>query len=499
EAWLPALNVALKSMKLGGRAHIIVPSASLLTKTIAVPHVDAARREEVVAFEAKKNIPYDLSEVSWSYQVISDDGIETEILLASMKANEADDFCAAVTFGSLAPATLEAASILDFNAWKYCGLEENSMILNIGAKSSNLIIAHSADDFFVRSVSIGGNAITQSISDNLGKSFMQAEAVKRAFFEDPAKMESSDAVAQLLKSSIRAVAKRISTELKRSILNYKRKGAETPCKLYLSGRGSLTPGLPEYLSEELQVDVQYIDVLSSLSVAPGVNIDVVKNSSVHLSEIVGEAARMVLPASVGLNLLPRHITEENAFKRKMPWLLLSAAMLACASALPILSLRASIDTNRKIANAYKLACPSIEKNKADIDDKKEQAKALLSKIADLEVLAKSKSNWINLFADLERRIFEAKDVWLDDLKVVRSEKNGKPDYRLRLSGRFLLRDADADGQYDSAKAIKKMDELLSSFTKSAFIEKSTVEGTDTRNKRILKFNFTLVVNPDKPI
>lgn len=499
EAWLPALNVALRSMKLAGSAGVIVPSASLLTKTITVPHVDGSRREEVVAYEATKNIPYDLSEVSWSYQVIGDDGIETEILLASMKANEADDFCAAVASGSVAPATLEAASILDFNAWKYCGLEDNAMILNIGAKASNLVIARSSSDFFVRSVSIGGNAITQAISDNLGKSFMQAESIKRTFFEDSSKMNSQDAIAELLKNSIKTVAKRISTELKRSILNYKRKGAETPKKLYLSGRGSLTPGLAEYLSEELSVDVQYFDVLSSISIAPSVNIDLVKACSVQMSELVGEAARMVLPESVGLNLLPRHITESIAFKRKMPWLFLGAAFLAASIVPPMLALNSSIVQNKKIAASYTKAYPAIEKNAADIAKKREQVDLLKSKIKDLEGLARSKSNWLILFAELEQSIIEAQDVWLDDLKVVRLEKGGKLDYRLQLSGRILLKDADASGAYDSAQAIKEMNKLLESFKKSMFIDKSIVEGTDTKNKRILKFNFTLVVNPDKPI
>ena len=126
---------------------------------------------------------------------------------------------------------------------------------------------------------------------------------------------------------------------------------------------------------------------------------------------------------------------------------------------------------------------------------------LVSKIRDLEGLAKSKSNWIDLFADFEKRIYDAKDVWLDDLKVVRSMKGGKPDYRLQLSGRFLLRDVDPEKaeSYDAQAAIEKMKKLLTSFKESEFIDEWIVEGTNRQDPRILKFNFTLVVNPDKPI
>ena len=87
EDWLEALRSALKSMNVSGRATVIAPSMLLLTKTIKIPHVDAARQKEVVSFEAEKNIPYPINEVSWDYQVIADDGIETEIFLASMKSD----------------------------------------------------------------------------------------------------------------------------------------------------------------------------------------------------------------------------------------------------------------------------------------------------------------------------------------------------------------------------------------------------------------------------
>ncbi len=502
EAWPSALNAAIKTMKLSGKSDVIVPTASLLTKTIVVPHVDGSRRAEVVSFEAEKNIPYALSEVTWDYQVIADDGVDTEILLVSMKASQADDFCAAVSIGGSVPQTLEAASILDYNAWKYCGLEDNAMILNIGAKASNLIIARSQEDFFVRSVSIGGNSITQSISDNLGKSFMQAESIKRSFFEDPSKLESGDAVAELLKNSIRSIAKRISTELKRSILSYKRKaGMENPKKLYLAGRGALTPGLADYLCEELQVDVQYFDVLSSLSVAPSVDANLVRASSVHMSELVGEAARMVLPNSVGVNLLPKHITEAVNFKRKMPVLLLGAAVLAASVVPPFLALSDSISENKALADEFRAKTPALEKNALELAEKKAQVDAIVSKIGDLEVLAKSKANWIALFSDFEKRLFDAKDVWLDDMKVVRSVKAGKPDYRLQLSGRLLLRDFDAKNPelFNSGAAVSRITELLTSFKESEFIDNFVDVRTDNSNPRILKFNFTLVVNPDKPI
>ena len=97
DEWLAELAATLKMMRVSGKATVIAPSMLLLTKTIKIPHVEEARRAEVIEFEAEKNIPYPIGEVSWDYEVISDDGVETEIFLTSMKSSAADEFCAALS------------------------------------------------------------------------------------------------------------------------------------------------------------------------------------------------------------------------------------------------------------------------------------------------------------------------------------------------------------------------------------------------------------------
>ena len=180
EDWLKALVAALKTMKVSGHATLIAPSMLLLAKTIKIPHVEASRQAEVIAFEAEKNIPYPLNEVTWDYQIIADDGVETEIYLTSMKASVADEFCSAVSSVGVIPDAIEASSILDYNTWKYCGLENDVILLNIGARFTNMMIMRD-DGLFVRSIPVGGNVLTQSIADSTGQGFPNAEELKRKF------------------------------------------------------------------------------------------------------------------------------------------------------------------------------------------------------------------------------------------------------------------------------------------------------------------------------
>lgn len=499
ENWLNALTFALKTMKVSGKATIIAPSMLLLTKTIKIPHVEPDRRAEVIAFEAEKNIPYPIADVAWDYQIISDDGVETEIFLTSMKSSAADEFCAALTSVGVIPTSIEASSILDYNTWKYCGLENDVIILNVGAKFSNMLIARD-DGVFVRSIPVGGNALTQHIADSIGRNFVTSEELKLRFFSTSE--HSGNSGAEHFTSAAKSVMQRIGIELKRSILNYRRTGrVATPKKIYLTGRASLLSGFAEYLAEDQKMSVEYLDALANVSVSPKVNQALLTSCSSQVSELVGEAVRMLMPDAMGVNLLPRHIVEETEFARKRPLMLLSAAILALAVVPPFMYLSKALSSDKDFSEEFIKATPELEARYAKLQENEKIAKSYTEKIAGLEGLAKSKSNWINLFIDLEARLMEQKDVWLDNLRVVRTGEGKNQKYNLELTGRLLIREFNPDDPtaYDPTKAVERINKLLASFTSSSFIKKFENVRTDPSTPRILKFDFTLVVNPDKPI
>lgn len=499
ENWLNALTFALKTMKVSGKATIIAPSMLLLTKTIKIPHVEPDRRAEVIAFEAEKNIPYPIADVAWDYQIISDDGVETEIFLTSMKSSAADEFCAALTSVGVIPTSIEASSILDYNTWKYCGLENDVIILNVGAKFSNMLIARD-DGVFVRSIPVGGNALTQHIADSIGRNFETSEELKLRFFSTSE--HSGNSGAEHFTSAAKSVMQRIGIELKRSILNYRRTGrVATPQKIYLTGRASLLSGFAEYLAEDQKMSVEYLDALANVSVSPKVNQALLTSCSSQVSELVGEAVRMLMPDAMGVNLLPRHIVEETEFARKRPLMLLSAAILALAVVPPFMYLSKALSSDKDFSEEFIKATPELEARYAKLQENEKIAKSYTEKIAGLEGLAKSKSNWINLFIDLEARLMEQKDVWLDNLRVVRTGEGKNQKYNLELTGRLLIREFNPDDPtaYDPTKAVERINKLLASFTSSSFIKKFENVRTDPSTPRILKFDFTLVVNPDKPI
>ncbi len=148
-------------------------------------------------------------------------------------------------------------------------------------------------------------------------------------------------------------------------------------------------------------------------------------------------------------------------------------------------------------------------NIAKIEDAKKQ-------IAALQGAVETKSNWINFFTDLQTRLVKIEDVWLDRLQIVRPpipeatapDPNAPPPdpnlpkppsepLRLTLSGRLL--DVANPQSRVSPEARDRVKQLLASFTGSQFIASVENEKFDNNQNGLLRFDFTLVINPKNPL
>jgi type IV pilus assembly protein PilM len=148
----------------------------------------------------------------------------------------------------------------------------------------------------------------------------------------------------------------------------------------------------------------------------------------------------------------------------------------------------------------------------------------------------TKANWINFFADLQERLVKIEDVWLERLQVVRPsleqlaaqaaeaeaaaqaaqaaaapapdgsqpapDPNAPPPrpvvpIRLTLSGRLL--DITNPQSRVSAESTQRVKQLLASFTGSQFIAAVENERFDNSQNGLLRFDFTLVINPKKTL
>lgn len=513
EAWLSAVGEALRTLhhqhKFSGKASFIIPGNQVLTKTIRIPHVEASKRAQIIAFEAQQNIPYPLHEVVWDSQVVGDDGVETEVLFIACKSNTIDDFCGEVSRAGFIVETINAATVLDYNAiqFAYPSLDEDILLINIGARSTNLLFKN-AEGFFVRNIQLGGNSLTQNIADSLGKPFAQAEEIKHKFFNGELDYSEDDSGAKLLTSCSDSFMRRMSQEITRSIVNYRRqKNGQAPRRILLSGRGSLLEGLSDHLATSQKVPVEFFDPLQNVTLDGEIGSDP-KSLRLEISEIIGEAARDMVADSAGVNLLPEEVQKEMEFASKKPYLLIAAICLALAPWPVFVGYKQLSSGYMKAAQATEAQVAPLQQRQSKILDNAEKAAQISQSIQLVEGLKDSKTNWIQFFAELQKSLTVAEDIWLDSLSVLREQPsqpaNGSPTYEVVLSGQMLVREtANGEGSIDQEVLSRRIKSLQSSFEGSEFIVASKPPAIDWSSLRqglnVLPFTINLVVDTTKPL
>lgn len=510
DGWMDAVGRALYDLAhkhgFSGKASFIIPGNQVLTKTIRIPHVEAGKRAQIIAFEAQQNIPYPLHEVVWDSQVIGDDGVEIEVLFIACKANTIDDFCAHVAAAGFVPETISAATVLDYNALQFAepGLDEDVLLVNVGARTTNLLFKND-EGFFVRNIQLGGNSLTQNIADSLGKDFSQAEDIKHKFFSGETSYDDDDSGAKLLNSSAENFMRRTSQEITRSIVNYRRqKNAAAPTRILLTGRGALLKGLSEQLSTSQKMPVAFFDPLQHVILDGGVDGDA-DSIRLEVSEIIGQAAMAFVPVGAGVNLLPEAIQAEMAFKSKKPFLIVAALLLAAAPWPAFIAAKQLNQAYEAKTRVVRAEIAPYQTRQAEIFDNTERAAAIGGQIARVEGLVNSKSNWIQFFADLQNSLTQAEDVWLDGLKVERSlsESGETTTYEVAIAGQMLVRESVNQGDIDQDVLSRRIRTLQSSFEGSTFIVASKSPNINWNSLRnglnVLPFTINLVVDPSKPL
>jgi len=125
------------------------------------------------------------------------------------------------------------------------------MIIDMGALRSNIFIVENGVPFITRSIAAGGNAITQTIAKTLGIPMEQAETMKR----DIKSMQTFAPTGDLT-PILRVLVKPILDEVKYSFNQYQSQGANQKRieKIILTGGASLLPRLPEFLTQEMNVN-----------------------------------------------------------------------------------------------------------------------------------------------------------------------------------------------------------------------------------------------------
>ena len=471
EAWLDSLVQGLQSltekMSLKGEVRFIFPGNLLLTKTIRVPHVDPEKQRKIVAFELSQKMPFPLADLIWDYQIIDDDGVEEEVLAFAVKPEVAESFSEKMLSLGLTPKQITPAQVLDYSAIRGVlgDSDDQSEVLtiNIGAKSTNLLFINPTG-FLIRTITIGGNSLSQNISDALGISFEKAEKLKKGYFSQEITLTEDDPSVSVIQNASNQFLARTSQEITRSIVTYKRlKKGKAPQKIFLTGRGALLPNLAQYLIESQQLQVEYFDPLSTVNIGDGISERIKPLLPFMTSEAVGLSRTLFdsnkeasTELSTTINLLPSSKLKSLGLKKKLPFFILSLFIL---SALPLPSIIKHLNVEKELL----LNKENLNEKFTLLDNQISDRKILQNKLLFCQnlvseinnshstLLYKSHSSWIiqETINFVQGIITQENigDIWLDTFSLNKAEQplynsssnSYSKDLLLVISGRYLVR------------------------------------------------------------
>lgn len=516
-----SLGAAAKRAGASGPSVLSVPGHHTLTKFVKTAAIEKAKRAKVIQFEAQQNIPYPLSEVVWDYLPVNDDGLDLEVMLAAVKLDVAEALSHSVRGVGLSASEVLPSTLALYRSFKYNYPEVTgtSLIVNIGARSTNLLFVEGTR-FFIRTIPLGGNNVTQSIVDELKQEFSHAEGLKLQVLGGTSDLPESSPTRTTIVNAVNSFIGRLNLDITRSTVNYRRQSnAEQPSTVYVTGGSSLIPNLIPSLAEKLKINVERFDPLRNVEVAP--SAAQAREYSAVLADLVGLATSIVDANEPKFSLLPPAIAASIAFRKQQPFYIGAAALLVAALALPIVHFHQSAAVTDEASRKLEAEMTPLRSLKAADTENLAKIEKIKGQITAIQSLVESKSNWINFFTDLQQRLVKVEDVWLEKLQVLRptaedavvavpgspygspapvAANDGapvKPVLRLNLSGRLL--DKNNPTSKVSQDSYARVTSLLKSFADSQFIDKVEKENFDNKQAGILSFDFILVVDPKKPL
>src|SRR5690349_20016029 len=134
----------------------------------------------LIQYEAQQNVPFPLEEVVWDYQILGTTANgELEVLLVAIKSDIVEGlFRVAETSGlRLQLVDVSPAALCNSFRYNYGDLEGCTMLLDIGAKTSNLLFFEKGK-VYARGINIGANSITTDFVAEAKMPFAKAEELK---------------------------------------------------------------------------------------------------------------------------------------------------------------------------------------------------------------------------------------------------------------------------------------------------------------------------------
>ena len=396
-----------------------ISGQTVFTRFVKLPPIQGDNIEQLVTFEAQQHVPFPINEVVWDYYELVESGSEKEVVIVAIKSDALDEINDTVSHSGLSTAEVDIAPMALFNAYRnaYGTPDAPTLIIDVGAKSSNLLYLE-GKRFFTRSVAIGGASITSAIAKEYNISFPDAEYQKVTnglVALSGGHTESIDESLAALAMVIRNALTRLPAEISRTTNYYRSQhGGSAPTKVLLAGGGVNLPYTLEFFREKLNLPVEYFNPLSNITIAKGLDTELLQREAHTMGELVGLGLRGIGKSTINIDLVPSAVKLTRAADRRKPFLIASAALLVVGFAVwavfQNISATKAQDRARTITETSENLAP-VASQIRNLLQTQEQLSKISSAYTQLE---SDHAYWFDLIGEL-RGAFASDSVWLTEM------------------------------------------------------------------------------------
>ncbi|WP_436715034.1 type IV pilus assembly protein PilM [Roseiconus lacunae] len=450
-----------------------VPGQSGLSKFFKPPPVEVKKISDLVRYEARQQIPFDLSEVVWDYQMMPgsmvEDGyaLDCEVGLFAMKQQQAKRQMQPFNDANLEVDVVQLSPIALYNMVAYDRMNErlegevfnaddppqSSVLLSIGTDSSDLIVTNGFR-IWQRSMPIGGNHFTRQLTKDLKMTFAKAEHIKRNAREavDP----------KLIFQTMRPVFNDLVTEVQRSIGFFRSIDRKAEIgELLVTGNTVKMPGLAAYLGKNLGFEVHVLDRFNRLSGEDVLSMPAFRDNATTFSVCYGLCLQGLGLSQVHASLVPQEIITERMIRAKKPWTVAALACLLFGMSTNFYFTQHSWQTSHD--DIWKSSSQAVANMASYADDHRDQDSKLDKTLTYLNAVGKE------IAGDAEKRV-----LWMELLRGV---------------NQMIPRAKYEDGQLPSPKELpyeERIDFHITSFETKYYDEAALTAWFEKREERFEK-------------
>ena len=241
----------------------------VIVRYVKFPKMSPDELAKSLRFEAEEFIPFDISDVYLSAELVRDVEEEgqpkMESVLVAAKRDVVDARIGILREMGFEPMIIDVDAFCVNNIYEYCRPDYNGsniLLLNIGAQMTTLSISEHGLIRVVRDIPFGGNLLTNLVVNAFACDFTQAEALKKQYGIVPSSqleaMSDAETAEQVTMALIQGVDEQLITEIQRSIdyFNTISESGEEISRIVLAGGGSQLKNLGKYLNRQLDISVE---------------------------------------------------------------------------------------------------------------------------------------------------------------------------------------------------------------------------------------------------